>query len=511
MRRQRTVLLKTILFFLVALSLLSGISRFASDSSLAQVKDLVNSWSRNLPSPGKSLSTAPGKSQDSDATALRTNTQVKAPEKTNAKPNLVSQISAAVPHSDSPIASFTPTSSPPNTPPGPISSSVVKDGNATLLQIAPSYIKSIMTPEDGSFPRLDCPAPKGDRYDYLRDLPTNYSVRHTPSSYFFALDLHQCAHILPRLLGSIVETMRFLGPKNCALSVVEGRSDDGTFEILKLLREEVEGIGATYFLNTNEIHPGAKNGVSRIEALAELRNQALRPLINHADHFSIAATVIFINDVAICMEDILELVHQRLHLNADMVCAMDWTYVGPDPTFYDVWVARGMNGDSFFEIPPDGNWNSAWNLFWNNPTAQERQGLGNPFQVFSCWNGAVAFTAKPLIEKKIKFRNSYEEECLQGEPQLFCKDMWYLGYNKIATIPSVNLEYKDEAAKKIKAAKGYVSSWVDAEVEGSSRALIEWETKPPDRVKCIAGYQNQTWQAWDDLLTEHPPTGELEP
>jgi alpha-1,3-mannosyltransferase len=49
-------------------------------------------------------------------------------------------------------------------------------------------------------------------------------------------------------------------------------------------------------------------------------------------------------------------IHQRQYEDADMVCAMDWTYVGRDPTFYDVWVARDMNGDSFFEIPEDGSW-----------------------------------------------------------------------------------------------------------------------------------------------------------
>ena len=53
-----------------------------------------------------------------------------------------------------------------------------------------------------------------------------------------------------------------------------------------------------------------------------------------------------------------------------MTCAMDWVYVGPDPTFYDVWIARGMMGDSFFNVPDDGNWNSAWNLFWNDPKAK---------------------------------------------------------------------------------------------------------------------------------------------
>lgn len=152
-------------------------------------------------------------------------------------------------------------------------------------------------------------------------------------------------------------------------------------------------------------------------------------------------TVVFLNDVAICPDDILELVHQRHFLGADMTCAMDWTYAGRDPTFYDVWVARTLaGGDSFFEIPSDGNWNSAWNLFWNEPTARHRFSAKQPFQVFSCWNGATAFTAKPFLENKIKFRGPKEGECMQGEPQLLCKDLWWHGYGKIAVVPTVNLE-----------------------------------------------------------------------
>jgi alpha-1,3-mannosyltransferase len=38
---------------------------------------------------------------------------------------------------------------------------------------------------------------------------------------------------------------------------------------------------------------------------------------------------------------------------------MDWTYVGDDPTFYNVWIARGMTGDSFFEVLATGSWDGA--------------------------------------------------------------------------------------------------------------------------------------------------------
>ena len=394
---------------------------------------------------------------------------------------------------------------PSSTPPSPhldLVVPVLKHGNDTLLEMAPSYVRAIMAPEDKTFPRLACPAPTGDRYLHLKANSTNMTDGHAiPPKYFFALDLHQCARLLPRLIGSIVESIRFLGPQNCALSIVEGRSDDGTFEILLSLREEIERIGANYYFNSSDINPTVGD---RIKALAELRNQALQPLLDHANQtLTDATTVVFINDVAICMEDILELIHQRNYQNADMTCAMDWTYVGPDPTFYDVWIARGMNGDTFFNIPEDGNWNSAWNLFWNNPSAQERQRMGKPFQVFSCWNGATAFTAKPFLESIIRFRASYEHECPQGEPKTWCTEMWHLGHGKIAVIPSVNLEYSDEAAERIKAAKGYVSRFVGGTDEGGER--IEWEATPPSTVKCIpnGSYGNQSWLPWEEQLAEY--------
>jgi alpha-1,3-mannosyltransferase len=337
------------------------------------------------------------------------------------------------------------------------------------------------------------------RYGYLRLNSTNEV---SLPKYYFALDLHDCAHVLPRLLGSVVETIRFLGPNNCALSVVEGRSVDGTFEILKLLREEIEQMGAKYFLTTNEIHPWGQD-VNRVEALAELRNQALQPLVDYSSQYSPETTVVFLNDVALCFEDILELIHQRVYQEADMTCAMDWAYVGADPTFYDIWITRDMNGDTFFDIPEDGNWNSAWNLFWNNPEARTRLNAGRPFQVFACWNGATAFTAKPIFERKIKFRSSYEGECYSGEPQLFCKDMWHIGYGKIAVVPSINVEYGDEAAQKIKLLKGYTSRWVVAERRNGMSSQVKWEQSPPAQTRCIVDYANQYWAPWDEQLEEH--------
>ena len=383
------------------------------------------------------------------------------------------------------------------------STPALKNGNATLLRAAPPYIKAIMDPEDTTFPRLECPIPNDQRYRYLKANPPH--TRHKPTApsrptYFFALNIHQRASLLPSLFGAIVEAMRFLGPQSCALSVVEGRSDDGTYEILVSLREEIECLGAKYYLSSSDLDPEASDRIrpgARVEVLAELRNQALEPLmdLHHQGSPADGTTIIFLNDVAICSEDILELIHQRQYQEADMVCGMDWTYVAPDPTFYDVWIARDMNGDTFFEIPPNGSWDAAWDIFWNNPWALEHIWMGKPFQVFSCWNGAAAFTAAPYLESGLRFRRAREHECPQGEPKTWCADFWRLGHGRIAVVPIVNVEYSDEAAMYIKDAKGYVSNWMGGGGEADER--IVWDPNPPALVRCMPNYDNQTWVPWN--------------
>ncbi|KAL8968019.1 MAG: hypothetical protein Q9197_005102 [Variospora fuerteventurae] len=374
----------------------------------------------------------------------------------------------------------------------------LKKGNATLLRLAPTYIEAILAPEKSTIDILSCPVPKDSRYQYLREIKPTGSTPQALKTwmYFFALDLTECAHILPRLLGSILQAIKFLGPENCALSIVEGHSTDGTYEILVSLCKALEEAGITYHFTTSDINP--KVG-PWIVGLAALRNLALQPLFDNTDANGPATsdtTIVFINDVSLCAEDILELIHQRQKQKADMVCAMDWVYLGPNPTFYDSWIARGMNGDTFFEIPPDGSWDRAWNLFWNNDKARIALKNHHPFQVYSCWNGALAFTAKPFLESGVRFRAGHPGECPQGEPKSLCRDFWQNGYGKIAVAPSVNLEYSDEGAKNIKLEKGYVSDWVDKEED--EEAMIEWQEKPPEKVKCMPTYQNQTWPAWDE-------------
>ncbi|KAI1487129.1 alpha-1,3-mannosyltransferase CMT1 [Biscogniauxia mediterranea] len=405
------------------------------------------------------------------------------------------------------------------------------NADINLLFNTTPYVKAILDPTDTTLPRLECPPPDINRYGYLN--VTSSNATWPPAlKYFFAIDLRQSIEVIPRLLGSVVEVIRLLGPPTCALSIVEGNSDDGTREILHALRGELAALGIAYFVRSSAVDPSTGE---RIAKLAQLRNLALAPLVRPSTVPMLAAraatdpvpaadastTVVFLNDVAACAADILELVHQRAFQGAHMTCAMDWTYVGPNPTFYDVWVARTLSGDLFFDIPAvDSSWDKAWNLFWNDFQAQQRFRRMLPFQVYACWNGAVAFGAAPILEDsadndgeeerrkgkgvkgekggKIEFRASREGECYAGEPTLFCKDLWWHGFGRIAVVPSVNLEYSNEAAEKIKDLKGHTSQWTAR--ENIQDMKIEWEDEPPDMVKCMPDFGDQSWRPWNETL-----------
>lgn len=377
--------------------------------------------------------------------------------------------------------------------------------DARLTQVGP-YIQAIMDPKDTAFNRLQCPRPFNDRYKVLRsqDVRSTELGQQPPKKrFFFALNLYQCAYVLPRLLASVVEAMRRLGPENCVLSIVGGRSDDGTTEILSVLRQQIEALNTTYHLGTSVIDP-LKKGHDRVTELARLRNLALAPFFATDHQWSTDATVVFLNDVSVCTDDILELVYQKHHQNADMVCAMDWNNNGA--TFYDSWIGRSMSGDMFVEVPQSGSFEFAHNIFWNDNDARAHVDDKLPLQVFACWNGVVAFKAEPLLLHNLKFRAPYKGECYTGEPTLFCKDLWALGYGRVAVIPSVNVGYNDEQSRGATAKHGYASGNIQrTEHDMALSTEISWKKSPPALVKCQPDWRHSSWAPWNSSLQEHVP------
>ncbi|KAK1962407.1 alpha-1,3-mannosyltransferase CMT1 [Colletotrichum sublineola] len=365
---------------------------------------------------------------------------------------------------------------------------------------ASQYVQAILDPKNGGFPTVNCPSPNITRYGVLRPIE-NMDKRH----YFFALDLRQVRDLLPQLIGAVLEAMNVIGPENCALSVVEGISTDGTYETLYRLQAHMDKMGVAYYLQRSNIdsHSG-----DRIGKLAKLRNLALEPMMAEASAYDPKATIVFLNDVAACTEDILELAYQKQVQGADMTCAMDYHFLrfaphNGEPSFYDSWISRTINGDTFLPIPdrtPKGEqWSDVANMFWNHPYSQDRYLNRKPLQVFACWNGGVAMTGEPFLSKKLEFRRSYPGECHTGEPTLLCKDLWNLGHGKIAVVPSVSLAYNVKDGRQIKEERGFASSWTVIENSGAP-PNINWQLEPPEMVKCMPTFRNQFWRPWNEGL-----------
>ncbi|KAE9576466.1 Alpha-1,3-mannosyltransferase CMT1 [Colletotrichum fructicola] len=376
----------------------------------------------------------------------------------------------------------------------------LSEGDPNKADDAGRYVKAIMDPKNGGYPIVACPAPNITRYGVLKPVD-NTSKRH----FFFALDLRQVVDLLPQLIGAVLEAVDIIGPENCAISIVEGISTDGTYETLYRLKAHLDKVGIAYYLQTSSIdsHSG-----DRIGKLAKLRNLALEPMMAEADRYDSKATIVFLNDVAACTEDILELAYQKQTQGADMTCAMDYHFLrfaphNGEPSFYDSWISRGINGDTFLPIPdrtPKGEqWSDVANMFWNEPYSQDRYLSRKPLQVFACWNGGVAMAGEPFLAKKLDFRRSYPGECHTGEPTLLCKDLWNLGHGKIAVVPSVSLAYNIQDGRLIKEERGFANSWVAIEHMGES-VNIPWQDQPPEMVKCMPTFRNQFWRPWNEGL-----------
>ncbi|KAH0842395.1 glycosyltransferase family 69 protein [Fonsecaea pedrosoi] len=387
--------------------------------------------------------------------------------------------------------------------------------NDDRLKVIEPYMKAITDPGDGRFPRLRCPLPIKERYKILRrrrSLATRWDT--PPRRWFFALDLQQCAPLLPRLLASVVETIRILRPQDCALSIVARPSNDGTLEILERIREEMGTLNVSYYFSTSDIDP-YKEGSDYITEWAALRNLALDPLVRQPELYDPDTTVVFLNDVAICTDDILELIYQKASLwvyqNADMVCGMDWANQGE--TFNDVGASRGMTGDMFVNTPRDGSADPNNTMFRHDPRTKTRFEARLPFQVYSCWNGGAVFTAKPLLRENITFRASRPDECHMGEPLLLCKDFWKYGYGRIAVVPSVNVGYNDDESRQTKKRYGFATEIVqrveqDVDVRALRNSKIRWQATPPKNVKCETDFSHPTEDELDESKKAAAAEGE---
>jgi alpha-1,3-mannosyltransferase len=166
-----------------------------------------------------------------------------------------------------------------------------------------------------------------------------------------------------------------------------------------------------------------------------------------------------------------------------MTCAFDWIFNGT--AFYDAWVSRSLVGDTFFEIPHDGAWTYAKDLFWSDPDARQRLEAYKPFQIYSCRGGMAALIAASFADDTVEFRASDPGECYMGEPTLLAKNLYRQGLGKFWLC----LRLMSHTLMR-----GYAGDHVDqSRLSLAQDEIVQWQSAPPPMVKCLPSFQQPSW------------------
>jgi alpha-1,3-mannosyltransferase len=116
-----------------------------------------------------------------------------------------------------------------------------------------------------------------------------------------------------------------LGYHNVFVSVYENGSSDQTKALLRIFDALCRSVGLRVVIRTSLRTRGAFH--HRIEYLAEVRNAALAPLQELRDaEGELFHSIIFMNDVLPCVDDLLELVWQSRRQNAGITCGSDYIF-----------------------------------------------------------------------------------------------------------------------------------------------------------------------------------------
>ncbi|KAF8607392.1 CAP59-like protein [Ceratobasidium sp. AG-I] len=277
--------------------------------------------------------------------------------------------------------------------------------------------------------------------------------------YFFAINLYNSFDVIPDLFATLFRVAAVLGYHNVFVSIYENGSTDQTKALLRIFDSLTRSVGMRVVIRTSMRRRGAFN--HRIEYLAEVRNAAMVPLHElRENEGEVFDSVVFMNDVLPCIDDVLELIWQSRRQNAGLTCAADYMFhdgVGA-PVFYDNWVARDINGTALENAP--------FEAVFHHPTSSDRFQRHLPIQVQSCWNGIAVLDPAPIYATPhVRFRMARiaEGECSASECSLIGNDYWNAGYGRIIMVPRVKLAYDKKVwdiihptRRNLTAIRGYV-------------------------------------------------------
>ncbi|KAH9000565.1 CAP59-like protein [Lactarius hatsudake] len=268
-------------------------------------------------------------------------------------------------------------------------------------------------------------------YSHRRDLSGG------EHKYFFAINLYNSFDVIPDIFATLFRVAAVLGYHNVFVSIYENGSTDQTKALLRIFDALARSVGLRVTIRTSQRTRGAFN--HRIEYLAEVRNAAFVPLHElRDDQNEYFDTIVFMNDILPCIDDLLELIFQSRLNNAGITCAADYMYhdeLGA-PVFYDNWVARDINGTALENAPFED--------IFHHGTSSVRFQQHLPVQVQSCWNGVAILDPAPFYQPKhVRFRMARiaDGECSASECSLICNDYWEAGYGRILMVPRVKLAY----------------------------------------------------------------------
>ncbi|KAI8595665.1 cryptococcal mannosyltransferase 1-domain-containing protein [Dissophora ornata] len=325
-----------------------------------------------------------------------------------------------------------------------------------------------------------------------------------PSRYLFAVVVQDSQTVLPDLLSRVLEAIAVLGPDHCHLSVVDHASTDETATMLRHLSHFLDLYNSedVQSLDDHILGRGSKNRKigqqahskatveeyenkhrrhrhlsytittlaardSSAENLARIRNMAVEPLIGSDDENSYQVDpttevvtdkstdgegygvekqarsldkVILLDPVVTCAEDVLELIFQSHLQDADVTCGMDLGF-----TTHSGDLGHSLTRDMTGEMLHDDAENR--DVFSSDLEAQTRFEKRLPFQVESCWSGAVVIRASTLdstssSSPQTPFHVSSEQQ--QQDDQCAPKDdrtLYFQSLWKPLTEPSVSLAH----------------------------------------------------------------------
>lgn len=146
-----------------------------------------------------------------------------------------------------------------------------------------------------------------------------------PHKYFFAINLFNSFDVIPDLFATLFRVAAIVGYENVFVSIYENGSTDQTKALLKVFDSLTRSVGMRFVIRTSMRRRG--QFVHRIEYLAEVRNAAMRPLYELRDsEGEVFDSIVFMNDILPCVDDILELIWQSRRQNAGLTCAADYMY-----------------------------------------------------------------------------------------------------------------------------------------------------------------------------------------